>query len=457
MTGEAARLWYEQRLTALADEAMDALWALHKAWTDDCLHLVAAHFPSLQARWTTRDAGYPARLQSLLGDLSLSLDDYMRRVLVTVYHYEYRGYLFGYYGGAWQAGGGALTQPMQAAVIDKLAQPWEGNDLAGRVAEAKQDFLRRARQALVLSQSMTDEKGALVGEDVAAAQARIKDVCGYPINVETGRIVESLGAVLEHTPGGHPHDQMKHGRRRAASPETDVDALTASIATGVQEVQPLGGGVCMGKLLTFNDGTHGVWKAISAAEGFHDGNREVAAYRLSTVLGLHNVPATTYYTHDGEEGTVQRFIEKPLPGGRMKQEDIKSMVFLDDIINNNDRYPKNWVTDMDKKGWAIDHGHAAMWTDADIKNIDRWKPYQRYADVRMNMMPDGKLPARAEGFWVSYASVPGTTLARWRRLTKDQFVRAFVGVKQDAYGVDVDKLWEAFKLVRREGRHIWQE
>jgi hypothetical protein len=189
MNETEARLWYERKLQALSDGLMDDLWANHQAFTDACLRAVGVRFPAFGVRWTIYDMGYPDRLSEMMGAFSALADTYLAGAREIALNYAYKSYLFGYFGNAWMVGG-PVKQPMKQDVVMKMLAPWEGNDLAGRLAEAKLDFLRKARQALILSQGAVDKEGKVIGEDLGAAQARVKDACGYPEDVVTGRKVQ---------------------------------------------------------------------------------------------------------------------------------------------------------------------------------------------------------------------------------------------------------------------------
>lgn len=98
---------------------------------------------------------------------------------------------------------------------------------------------------------------------------------------------------------------------------------------------------------------------------------EKAAYELSELLGLHRVPPTVVRTIDGQEGTVQLWIEgaktdaalirSPGPesgnaGLRHLQKQV--MLVFDNLVYNFDRHQNNMLFDGDQRLWFIDHTRA---------------------------------------------------------------------------------------------------
>ncbi len=94
---------------------------------------------------------------------------------------------------------------------------------------------------------------------------------------------------------------------------------------------------------------------------------EVAAYEVSRLLGLDNVPPATLYEWKGEKGSLQLWVEDaqteserlengespPDPAGWHRQK--TSMVVFDNLIFNFDRNHGNQLLDERGKLWFIDH------------------------------------------------------------------------------------------------------
>lgn len=97
---------------------------------------------------------------------------------------------------------------------------------------------------------------------------------------------------------------------------------------------------------------------------------EVAAYRLSRLLGLDNVPPVVRRKVGGKNGTLQLWvgdtmmekervkkrIRPPSPLQWMRQSQI--MYLFDNLIFNEDRNTGNILIDPDWKLWMIDHTRA---------------------------------------------------------------------------------------------------
>lgn len=109
---------------------------------------------------------------------------------------------------------------------------------------------------------------------------------------------------------------------------------------------------------------------------------ESAAYELSRLLGLDNVPPTVERRIFGEEGTLQAWVEGgllegerqrkkiPPPDPRRWNQQVQVMRIFDNLIYNTDRNMGNILIDRDWKVWWIDHTRA----------------FRRYAELQA---PDG--------------------------------------------------------------------
>jgi hypothetical protein len=93
---------------------------------------------------------------------------------------------------------------------------------------------------------------------------------------------------------------------------------------------------------------------------------ELAAYKVSEILGLNNIPPTVYREVEGRSGSVQLWMEKTTKEvDRRKQgltpPDVTSwnrqshdMRVFDNLINNIDRNQSNILIDKDWNLWLID-------------------------------------------------------------------------------------------------------
>lgn len=97
---------------------------------------------------------------------------------------------------------------------------------------------------------------------------------------------------------------------------------------------------------------------------------QVAAYELSQLLGMDNVPPTVVRASDGIEGSVQLWIEGAITEERRQQQGLEppdytlwgqrysDMRVFDNLINNIDRNQGNLLVDAQWKLWLIDHTRA---------------------------------------------------------------------------------------------------
>ena len=104
------------------------------------------------------------------------------------------------------------------------------------------------------------------------------------------------------------------------------------------------------------------------ARGFRDHfTYEIAAYELSRLLGLDNVPPATLRTLDGQEGSIQLWVEQAKGVQERLEEGIdeqhqqlwmfqkQNMAVFDNLIYNFDRNPGNMLVDSRGKVWFVDH------------------------------------------------------------------------------------------------------
>ena len=107
---------------------------------------------------------------------------------------------------------------------------------------------------------------------------------------------------------------------------------------------------------------------LSTDRHFRDSyESELAAYKVSEILGLYNIPPTVYREVEGRSGSVQLWMEKTTTEvDRRKQglspPDVTSwnrqshdMRVFDNLINNIDRNQSNILIDKDWNLWLIDH------------------------------------------------------------------------------------------------------
>ncbi len=165
--------------------------------------------------------------------------------------------------------------------------------------------------------------------------------------------------------------------------------------------------------------------------GFRDSYLfEPAAYELSRLLGLDNVPPTIVRRIGGNSGSLQIWVERAMTEGSRKQRGLQPpdpeywnqqmyvMHHFDRLIYNTDRNLGNVLIDPNWKAWMIDHTRAFRLltdiTDADtivrceralfekLKTLDeatlkqRLKPYLRSSEISAVFKRARKLVALIE-------------------------------------------------------------
>jgi hypothetical protein len=167
----------------------------------------------------------------------------------------------------------------------------------------------------------------------------------------------------------------------------------------IVNTRDLRGGINKIRLVSFEDGSLGVWKPSSGENrgpnatgmvhpaleerGIHNGTqyrREIAAHALAEMLGMGDlVPETVLREHEFEDtagpGSVQRFvsgartaddmvmeyIDKGIetePKELLSPEDRVRATIFDYITMNTDRHEGNWMITRDNKPRLIDNGLA---------------------------------------------------------------------------------------------------
>jgi hypothetical protein len=144
---------------------------------------------------------------------------------------------------------------------------------------------------------------------------------------------------------------------------------------------------------------------------------EKAAFELSRVLGLDNVPPVVIRKVSGIQGSVQLWIESAFTEGQRQSEkmiprehdrwlqDLQHLRIFDNLIHNDDRNPGNILYDSNWKLWMIDHTRSFR-RNRELKNIssvtrcgrDLWKRLKSLTegDIR-EAMGDFLHPAEVNG------------------------------------------------------------
>lgn len=143
--------------------------------------------------------------------------------------------------------------------------------------------------------------------------------------------------------------------------------------------------------VAFKDGGAGIFKPKSGEKPvpqmekvFPAGTyykRERAAYLVDKSLGFGVVPPTEIRTIDGEEGSIQKFVENAMPLNLLPQEEknepevqkqLAKAWVLHYIINQSDSAEENFLVSSGKVS-AIDHGLSFEKTVTDFDYDNFWK------------------------------------------------------------------------------------
>jgi hypothetical protein len=135
---------------------------------------------------------------------------------------------------------------------------------------------------------------------------------------------------------------------------------------------------------------------------------EVAAYRLSRILGINAVPPTVERTIQRRKGTLQIWVEKAMMQSEYLQQRPKvnsarerirqhQMLYLfDSLISNDDRNAGNLLWDPDGKLWMIDHTRAFRW-DRGAPGLERIRMCDRAVFQRLKEVGDDVIESELKG------------------------------------------------------------
>lgn len=115
----------------------------------------------------------------------------------------------------------------------------------------------------------------------------------------------------------------------------------------------IGSGMNKPQLVTFSDGTQGIWKAHSNISS--NSRAEVAATLVDRHLGTNMVPVTVYREVDGVKGSVQLKVGKLKDGSKFIDDPEVTNLF-DSLIGNFDRHRGNYLITEKGQIVAIDNG-----------------------------------------------------------------------------------------------------
>ena len=139
---------------------------------------------------------------------------------------------------------------------------------------------------------------------------------------------------------------------------------------------------------------------------------DCAAYEMSLLLGMDNVPPTVLRTVDDTPGSVQLWVEG---ASRTDTADFRppetqpwirqmwTMFLFDALIYNVDRNPGNLMVDADYMLWLIDHGRGFQ-RKSDLFNIEQVPMVDRLIWERLRAL-DGATITAALGEYLNSAEI----------------------------------------------------
>lgn len=132
-----------------------------------------------------------------------------------------------------------------------------------------------------------------------------------------------------------------------------------------REGELLGGAIGNARFVKIRNDGGGVFKPHNSYEGSTKAEyiaRERAAYLISRFLGFNFVPPTVIKVINGEEGSLQEFVEDAEIGfeaGDIDKDEITKLIIFDQLITNIDRNKGNYLV-KNGKIFAIDHGLSLL-------------------------------------------------------------------------------------------------
>ncbi|HEY1252240.1 MAG TPA: hypothetical protein VGH97_13730 [Thermoanaerobaculia bacterium] len=141
---------------------------------------------------------------------------------------------------------------------------------------------------------------------------------------------------------------------------------------------------------------------------------EPAAYELSRMLGLDNVPPSTLRTIKGTKGSIQIWLEHAMtdekkqkeniqpPDDQQWQKQLQIMNVFDALIFNTDRNKGNILIDQNWKLWMIDHTRAFRRIPDLMKAADSIKLCERNLYNNLKNLDEAAVRARLKDYLTSY-------------------------------------------------------
>ncbi len=272
--------------------------------------------------------------------------------------------------------------------------------------------------------------------------------------LQTKTVKNTLALMLKGGPGSGNHGHSGIPGQVGGSQSSGAAFEQAASSGKITKSTELGGGVCNSKIVEYENGDAGVFKSLMDPNAIaHDGNSEVAAYRLNNLLGFDIVPPTVYAEAEGKIGSSQKFIDGLKTGyelepGNLKLDsvtpEIKEQVLaLDYIMGNTDRHSGNWGVDPSGKVWAIDFGNS-KWRDGN-SGIGKWVVNNN------SMITDREL----QGYKIyGKYEFSSDMVDRLKSVSRENFNKEMGYINQDG-NVNLDTGWNNMQLLIENGGIKW--
>lgn len=146
----------------------------------------------------------------------------------------------------------------------------------------------------------------------------------------------------------------------------DIDQIERKLSTAPITAQKnLGGGVNKTYKVKLASGDWAVFKTKENAVWAGTPEKEVAAWRVARLVGLHDLAAPCVLReHAGETGCLMKWWQGTLAGKAENPwdgtEDMARAAAFDYIIGNTDRHDGNWLVSKEGKLQLIDNGFSFM-------------------------------------------------------------------------------------------------
>jgi len=178
--------YIRSRLWALEESAVNELYAIYR----DSFERMAGRLRNVAAQygagetWSASDLTFRTRTEAALAQIGGELESLNSAAMDATLRASVRGYQAGYYGGAWQLEEGLRNGlPLEIPILPTdairaaILEPYVGLTFVDRFLDARNEFERALRRALVESQ--------IEGESIYLAQKRLADALGVEIGRRT--------------------------------------------------------------------------------------------------------------------------------------------------------------------------------------------------------------------------------------------------------------------------------